>query len=517
MNIKQRAVWLASKLTRVLWFIVRNPFLILKKALRWSLVAIFWLFLVGWGISAFAAEWVPAGQGYQFDLTKYNVSQCDLTSREGYPLHARFTMPSNASDKSMAYCLSRLKALVSWGSKLNFEEAFASTSTSTIIQHGVLPDPSAPGYVSVYYYGGFQPGSFCPPSGKPDFTVGPKALNGQQVCERPPVSCKVGEQLFMDSTTGAETCKPNCSSVTGTVLEQVAYNQAFLPSANVTCYGLCSVVSAGGVTVGTSGGFEQFGNVQFTGGNCPVTFPEEGEGQPINNNPPTSSEETNNAQNQLQNAASSATGNPVSGASGTADLSDVVDKLAETSNAEVKAMSEQNAALGKVIEGVGKDIQGAIREGNSSGGGASNGQLQTANAIKEGNQTLQEISDKLDEQQEEPEAPVAPGTSFDADATSVHEANDWGSRNFGTVLQANADRFRALPLFTVPSTFFTADFGGTGCPSYTGSFALLGATTNFEFSAFCSSAILDVMPYIRAVVIMFFGFLAWRIAVGNGG
>lgn len=514
MNIKQRAVWLASKLTRVLWFIVRNPFLILKKALRWSLVAIFWLFLVGWGISAFAAEWTPAQlKPYYSDFSKTGISSCRVTS------DYNVTHSYSGGSGSISSC----QADIHNGTKSTFLQGVKSVS-------GCVKTGSTTLKCNLQFVVGnwtslivgtavaIPPDSYsCPPDGKPLFTLGPKALNGQQVCEKPPVSCKVGEQLFMDPATGAETCKPNCSSATGTVLEQVAYNQAFLPSANVTCYGLCSVVSAGGVTVGTSGGFEQFGNIQFTGENCPVTFPEEGEGQPINNNPPTSSEETNSAQNQLQNAASSATGNPVSGASGTADLSDVVDKLAETSNAEVKAMSEQNAALGKVIEGVGKDIQGAIREGNSSGGGASNGQLQTANAIKEGNQTLQEISDKLDEQQEEPEAPVAPGTSFDADATSVHEANDWGSRNFGTVLQANADRFRALPLFTVPSTFFTADFGGTGCPSYTGSFSLLGATTNFEFSAFCSSAILDVMPYIRAVVIMFFGFLAWRIAVGNGG
>lgn len=510
MNIKQRAVWLASKLTRVLWFIVRNPFLILKKALRWSLVAIFWLFLVGWGISAFAAEWTPAQQTtdtVQPTTVVLSCSYAGLTS-------------STVSNKPLSACIDNANALASsWKIKTTGAPYLVSVE-STYRNYRIPAVRQIDGLVSYFIvamplsYNGVS--YICPPSGKPDFTVGPKALNGQQVCEKPPVSCKIGEQLFMDSTTGAETCKPNCASVAGQVHENIAYNQAFLPSATVLCYGLCSVTSSG-VTVGNSNSFEQFGTIQFTGENCPVTFPEEGEGQPINNNPPTSSEETNNAQNQLQNAASSATGNPVSGASGTADLSDVVDKLAETSNAEVKAMSEQNAALGKVIEGVGKDIQGAIREGNSSGGGASNGQLQTANAIKEGNQTLQEISDKLDEQQEEPEAPVAPGTSFDADATSLHEANDWGSRNFGTVLQANADRFRALPLFTVPSTFFTADFGGTGCPSYTGSFSLLGATTNFEFSAFCSSAILDVMPYIRAVVIMFFGFLAWRIAVGNGG
>ncbi|MGL6539534.1 hypothetical protein ACSZNQ_22405, partial [Aeromonas hydrophila] len=359
----------------------------------------------------------------------------------------------------------------------------------------------------------------CPPSGKPAFTIGPKALNGQQVCEKAPITCKVGEQLFMNQTTGAESCKENCASVAGQVLTGVAYNKAFLPSATVTCYGLCSVTSKGTTIEVPADGFTQHGDIQFTGDKCPVTFPDQGTGQPVYNDQPTSSDQTNNAQNQLQNAASGATGNTVSGATGTADLNAVVNKLAETSNAQIKAMSEQNAAMGKVIEGVGKDIQGAIREGNANagggGGGASVGQMQTANAIKEGNATLKDISDKLDDQKEDP--PVAPGTALDADATSIHEANDWGSRNFGTVLQANADRFRALPVFSVPTTFFKADFGGGSCPTYSGSFTLFSATTSFEFDAFCSSAVLNVMPYIRAVVIMFFGWLAWRIAVGNGG
>lgn len=261
------------------------------------------------------------------------------------------------------------------------------------------------------------------------------------------------------------------------------------------------------------------GDIQFTGDKCPVTFPEEGDGQPVYNDQPESSDETNAAQDQLQNASSSATStdNAISGATGTADLNQVVDKIAEASNAQIKAMSEQNAAMGKVIEGVGKDIQGAIKQSGGGGGsGSSMGQLATANAIKEGNATLQEISDKLDEQQD-PEPPVKPGTDLEADATAIHEANDWGQRNFGTVLTANADRFKALPVFSLPSTFFNANIAGGSCPSYTGSFTLFGATTYVSFDAFCSQTIMSVMPYIRAVVMMLFGWLAWRIAVGNGG
>lgn len=503
MDIRPHASWLARKSGRVLWFVVRNPFLILKKTIRWGLVALFWLFVLGWGISSFAAEWTPAP----------SKDTINGVCRKDYPA---YTWPNSMS-------------LEACHSILNDEQKKACSSCKPLY----IKNPSVVGVTGqfvLFYnefggnFGTFQQGSksqqhYCPPDGKPDFTVGPKLLNGQQVCEKKPVSCKIGEQLFMDSTTGAETCKPNCAAASGQTVEGASYYQAYLPSGTVTCYGLCSVVSAGGVTVGTPNSFEVFGDVQLTGAECPVKFPGEGEGQTIEpNNPPTSSDATNNAQGNLQDAANNATNNPTSGATGTATLNDVVNKVAETSNKEIKAMSEQNAAMGKVIENVGKDIQGAIKDSaHGSGAGASAAQLQTTNAIKDTNKTLQEISDKLDEQKEDPKPPVKPGTSIEPSAKDIHKANDWGTRNFGTVLEANANRFKALPIFSAPSSFFTANFGGSTCPTYSGSFSLFGATTAFQLEAFCSPAVLNMMPYIRAVVMMVFGFLAWRIAVGNGG
>lgn len=499
MDIRPHASWLARKSGRVLWFVVRNPFLILKKIIRWVLVALFWLFVLGWGISAFAAEWTPAPSRPEYASTGtcqhsdgsflyYNVTVAQCGAARLQQCNSVYGDCSLVTSDAGNYLLIRVVSIKAgdW-------------------VHLRLVAPKK----DVYY---------CPPAGKPLFTVGPKLLNGQQVCEKKPVSCKIGEQLFMDSTTGAETCKPNCASVAGQVHENMAYNQAFLPSATVLCYGLCSVTSSG-VTVGNANTFEQFGTIQFTGAECPVKFPAEGEGQTIQpNNPPTSSDATNNAQGNLQDSANNAINNPTSGATGTATLNDVVNKVAETSNKEIKAMSEQNAAMGKVIENVGKDIQGAIKDSaHGSGAGASAAQLQTTNAIKDTNKTLQEISDKLDEQKEDPKPPVKPGTSIEPSAKDIHKANDWGTRNFGTVLEANANRFKALPIFSAPSSFFTANFGGSTCPTYSGSFSLFGATTAFQLEAFCSPAVLNMMPYIRAVVMMVFGFLAWRIAVGNGG
>lgn len=510
MDIKALAAWLARRSLRVLWFIVRNPFLILRRAFRWGLVALFWLFLLGWGISVFAAEWTPAEKTPDSVPLTASVSSCYYNDLSG----------AGVTNQPLSACIDRANAVApSWkitptGSAYLF--AVESTYRAYRLNAVRQVDGKASYFVISMPLSYNGAGYACPPSGKPDFTVGPKALNGQQVCEKKPVSCNVGEQLFLDSTTGAETCKPNCGSVAGQKMDNVAYNQAFLPSATVSCYGLCTVASSG-VTVGNPNTFEQFGSIQFTGEACPVKFPKEGNGQVIGANPPASSADTAAALAQLQNAASAASGSPVSGATGTATLNDVVNKLAETNNKQVKAMSDQNAALGKVLEGVGKDIQGAIKDSaQGTAAGSSIGQLQTANAIKDGNKKLQEISDKLDKPKD-PTPPIAPGTKLNADTKGLHKANDWGTRNFGTVLQANASRFRALPIFSAPTSFFKADISGGSCPSYNGSFSLLGTTNTVQLDAFCSPTVLNVMPYIRAVVIMFFGWLAWRIAVGNWG
>lgn len=499
MDIKQRALWLANKLIGVLWFIVRNPFLIIKRVILWTLITVFWLFLLGWGISAFAVESTSTPPTY--------TGRCyyDGISTSGVSPSACITMATNYYAGNPWKFTNIVSNLITSGPPV-FEWYFTYKNASGF---------SGSAMVRLYTEG--LPTYVCPPPNKPDYIVGPVDLNGSKVCQKPPVTCKMGEIKTIAQTTGAEICKENCASVAGQGLAEAAYNQAFLPSATVTCYGSCSVISQGTTVELPLSGFTMVGDIQFTGDKCPVTFPETGDGQPVYNDQPTSSDETTAAQDQLQNAASGATSNTVSGATGTADLNQVVDKLAETSNAQIKAMSEQNAALGKVIEGVGKDIQGAIKQSGSGGGaGASMGQLATANAIKEGNATLQEISDKLDEQQN-PEPPVKPGTDLAADAAGIHEANDWGQRNFGTVLTANADRFKALPVFSLPSTFFNANIAGGSCPTYSGSFTLFGTSFDFSFDAFCSQAVMNVMPYIRAVVMMLFGWLAWRIAIGNGG
>lgn len=357
MDIKQWARWLANKLIGVLWFIVRNPFLIIKRVIRWTLVSVFWLFLLGWGISAFAVEWTlaPSKQVY---AEKGNCYEPNGSYAVGGGTNVTVV-------QCYTYRLNQCKS--AYGSACFVEQNDLGTRLRLHIKHPTKGEWTYQDFVAqkiTSYY--------CPPSDKPDFTVGPKTQNGNQVCEKLPITCKMGEVKATSPTNGAETCKENCGSVSGQFLADAAYNQAFLPSATVTCYGSCSVISQGTTVVLPANGFTMHGDIQFTGDKCPVTFPETGDGQPVYNDQPESSDETNAAQDQLQNAASNATStdNAISGATGTADLNQVVDKIAEASNAQIKAMSEQNAAMGKVIEGVGKDIQGAIKQ---SGGGGSGG------------------------------------------------------------------------------------------------------------------------------------------------
>lgn len=511
-----RARALLKRLWGVAWFVLSNPFLIIRKAILWAAVAFFWLFLLGWLSTAWAAEWTPAD--------KKNLSPQNPTGYYNIPVVFGGTAQGTLSD-----AITRLETYSYYNSIIRKTLKFHRWTTKPPLS---LPSGKSyysfdmiwsDGTVEAYPNGFvFQPHStslqyFCPPDGKPDFTVGPKDLNGQTVCEKKPVSCKLGEQLFMDSTTGAETCKANCASVAGQTHDNMAYNQAFLPSATVLCYGLCSVTSSG-VTVGNANTFEQFGTITFTGQTCPVTFPEEGEGDVIGPPPPESSEGTNNAQGDLQDATNNATNNPVSGATGTADLKDVVDKLAETSNAEVKAMSEQNAAMGKLVENVGKDIQSAIRDSaHGSGAASAVGQIQTANAIKDGNKTLEEIKDKLDEQKEDPKPPVVPGTDLGTKPSDIHKGNNWDTRNFSTVLSDHASRMGDLPIFSTPTRFFKFETGGATCPVYNGNFSILGYPTSFSLESFCDPAIINLFPYLRGVILLVFGFFAWRIAVGNWG
>lgn len=517
-----------------------NFFKLILRLFKWAIYIVFGAIALGMltlaiGNYAHAAESVPAGNGYQFDLSKYNVTQCDMIKASGSNLLARFTVPASSPDKTMAYCLSNLRKLVAWGGQATFNSSFSSTSSSQITQDGVLPDPSTPVSLRVIYYGSFQPMYFCPPPGQPKFTIGPKVVNGATVCEMKPLQCLLGSVKDTNAITGKEFCRPICEGIAGntygTPQEPVSYFTSNFGSVKITCYGQCSVKSVGGaINLGSNPNIWT-GVIQFTGENCPIQTNGNAEdsstaGVDTPVTPPGSSDSTNDAQNNLDGAVDNALGNTTSGATGTATLNDVVDKIAETSNKEIKATSEQNAAMGKVIQEVGKDIQKQIYESQlaSSQGsaGASMGQIQTANAIKDGNAQLgtklDAIKDAIEKGDEgEGQEPLPPGdTNIKTDPNSVNpNPNDWGQRNYGTVMQHHVTAMNQLPLFSSIGDFFKVDMGAGTCPQFSIDVPDIGGVGggSLVFDVFCNADLQKVFEIIALCVKLLGLYAAFRIAL----
>lgn len=290
--------------------------------------------------------------------------------------------------------------------------------------------------------GGSQFGTFvplvenkyiCPPDGKPDFTIGPIDLNSVQVCQVPPKVCKMGAIVRIQSD-GKETCVANCGAAAGLTNSSQYYFQAG-PTAGstageVTCFGQCSIKTIGGGLQLSSGAWT--GSYTFTGATCPVVRPEpllsESETPSGTPAPPTdestTSPGTTGALDQLTGAASSATGTPVqptaTGPDGTATLKDVTKTIADSANAQIKAASAQNTATGNLMSNISKDLQNAIiKSGSGGGGGGASASLQAqGNGKLDGiKNTLDQISDKLDE--DEGDGPFVSGAGSGAFWESV--------------------------------------------------------------------------------------------------
>lgn len=376
---------------------------------------------------------------------------------------------------------------------------------------------------------------YCPPSGKPEFSVGPKVTSNGTVCEKLPLQCLTGSVKDMNAITGKEFCRPICSGIAGNTLgttaSPVKYFTATFGSVKLQCYGQCSIETVGGsINLGSNPNIWQ-GVIKFTGQNCPVQHNGESTAEDVAGTvePPTSSDATNAAQNELQNAASSATSNTVSGATGTADLNAVVDKIAQASNAEIKASAEQNAALGKVIQNTGKDIQASIKEASlaasQGGAGASMGQIQTANAIKDGNAQLgtklDAIKDAIEagnEDGEEEEGPSLPpgDTDIKVDPSDVNpNPNDWSTRNYGTVMQHHVTAMNELPLFSSLSGFFEVNMGAGSCPTFTFDLPELGGFGGnaIVIDLFCSADFQSLFVIIALCVKLLGLYSGCRIAL----
>ncbi|WP_421320349.1 hypothetical protein [Aeromonas veronii] len=289
---------------------------------------------------------------------------------------------------------------------------------------------------TTFYWLSLAPASFgysCPPAGSPDFTVGPVNLNGSMVCQKKPKICLKGAIVRVTSD-GKETCVPNCGSAAGLAHSGQYFFQAGptvgSTAGEVKCYGQCSIQTIGGGVQLSSGAWT--GSFTFTGANCSVVRPEptlesendtssNGDAPPVDNS--NTSEGTEDALGDLQGSVSGATGTQVqpnaTGPNGETTLKDVAKVVADSANAQIKASSEQNLATGKLVSNISKDIQNAIHNSGHGGGGASASLQAQGNGKLDGiKDALDQISDKLDKE-EEGDGPFVPGAGSGAFWESV--------------------------------------------------------------------------------------------------
>lgn len=93
------------------------------------------------------------------------------------------------------------------------------------------------------------------------------------------------------------------------------------------------------------------------------------------------------------------------------------------------------------------------------------------------------------------------------DETELGEKNDWQVRNFGTVMQAAAEKILEKPMFKAVEKYFDVSFGGS-CPTW----SVAVWVFEIEIDQFCSQSFQSILPLIRNLVILIFSILAFRVA-----
>ena len=107
----------------------------------------------------------------------------------------------------------------------------------------------------------------------------------------------------------------------------------------------------------------------------------------------------------------------------------------------------------------------------------------------------------------------AGGIGYDTDRLSEFtNANDWEQKNFGTVMLAASQQLQETPIFTSVSGFFDVSLSGS-CPIWSTSFTVFEQSFNFTVDQQCSEVMTQIWPIIRAIIILIFSFLAFRVAI----
>ncbi|WP_421199153.1 hypothetical protein [Aeromonas enteropelogenes] len=526
--------WITKKTLKALMYCINplNFFKLIFRLFKWAIYIVFGAIVLSMltlviGNYANAAEWVPAPEG----ISPSGDGVCEGVSGGTFKASSVQDCLDNYHNKPWATGRITIAGPIGTIGVSSALPPYTARQSYTIyVVTTDVPPVTKATYVK-YFYSGHTTGPYCPPPDKPDFKFGPKVTDKGAICEKAPIQCLTGSIKDTNVITGKEFCRPMCEGIAGNTLgdqgDLKTYIKAQFGSVEIQCYGQCSVVPVGGSinVVGQPNVWQAV--IKFTGEKCPVQHNGEQQDEDVAGTvePPKSSDATGDAQNQLQNAASSAISNTTSGATGTSTLNDVVDKLAETSNKEVKAGSEQNAALGKVIQEVGKDIQSQIKEAQLSqsqgSAGASIGQIQTANAIKDGNakmgEKLDAIKDAIENQDKGEDKPLPPGvTAIETDAGTVYtNRNDWASRNYNTVLQQHVASLKGLPMFEAVGGFFQVNTNAGTCPQFTIDVPDIGGHGggSLVFDAFCDADLAKIFAIIALCIKLAGMYVGFRIAI----
>lgn len=356
-------------------------------------------------------------------------------------VHAVESSPAKAVSTPFGFC--NMSAINSPSiNGLTLEQCITS-SISTLNQKYALDSPfrfsssSGTSSITIYYCSKYNNCSYrtilqvsstintytCPPDGKPDFTSGPILLNGSNVCQTIPKTCLMGAAVRIDKD-GKETCVANCSAAAGLSNGGAVYYNGgadnTISADDVTCFGQCAVSAT--TLVQNAAGYYS-GPFTFTGANCSVVRPEPVTGSdtaglnetpvPVDNS--NTSQGTQDSLDNLSNAASSSNSTeidtPSTGTNGESTIKDLQQTVKDSAIEQIKSNTSSASNLGNLLSNISNDLQNAIANSGAGGGnGNSSLQLQGNNKLDGINQTLQDISDKLDEPQEE-EPPFTPPTS----------------------------------------------------------------------------------------------------------
>ncbi|CAM5223297.1 hypothetical protein [Alishewanella longhuensis] len=102
--------------------------------------------------------------------------------------------------------------------------------------------------------------------------------------------------------------------------------------------------------------------------------------------------------------------------------------------------------------------------------------------------------------------------TYDRDRLSEFaNPNDWEERNFGTVIMATVDQLKETPIFSAINSFFEVSFSAE-CPIWSTNFTVFNQSFDFTVDQHCSSTMSQIWPWIRAIILLVFSFLAFRVA-----